>query len=117
MAGVYIYHPNYTAAVNQGLTGPPHATAGIPPGKTLADNVNGVMNGVFAYGGATLFNELMAEMRRPFDFWKAIIIADSFIFSVYMIFGLVVYSAQGQYTFNPAFQGMFRCASCRFDYG
>jgi hypothetical protein len=27
------------------------------------DNINGLMNCVFAFGGATLFNELMAEMR------------------------------------------------------
>lgn len=39
--------------------------AGLPPGLTLADNVNGLMNAVFSFGGATLFCELMAEMRRP----------------------------------------------------
>ena len=39
--------------------------AGLPPGLTLPDNVNGLMNAVFSFGGATLFCELMAEMRRP----------------------------------------------------
>ena len=36
------------------------------------------------------------------DFWKGLLIADIFIYIVYMVMGLVVYSAQGQYAFNPA---------------
>lgn len=77
-----------------------------PEGSELTDRINGLMNGVFAYGGATLFNELMAEMRRPVDFWKALLIADIFIYVLYITIGLVVYSYQGQYTFNPAYQGI-----------
>jgi hypothetical protein len=40
-----------------------------------------------------------------YDFWKGLLIADIFIYVVYMIMGLVVYSNQGQYSFNPAYQG------------
>ena len=36
----------------------------------LFSKVNGIMNMVFAYGGAMIFPEFMAEMRRPMDFWK-----------------------------------------------
>ncbi|QQK40586.1 Amino acid transporter, transmembrane [Penicillium digitatum] len=86
MAVVYKYPPNYEAS--------------------LASYVNAMMNAVFAYGGATLFNELMAEMRRPYDFWKGFIIAEVFIYVCYLISGMVVYSAQGQFTFNPAYQGI-----------
>ncbi|KAI6954282.1 oligopeptide transporter protein [Hortaea werneckii] len=64
------------------------------------------MQGVYSYGGATLFNELMAEMRRPHDFWKGLICAEFFIVSVYLIMGMVVYNAQGQFAFNPAYQGI-----------
>lgn len=32
--------------------------------------------------------------------------ADSFIFLCYIVFGLVVYSEQGQFAFNPAYQGI-----------
>lgn len=73
-----------------------------------------------------LFVEFMAEMRRPFDFWKGMLCAQVFIFSVYVFFGqwlletmstgagssltsyvgLFVYSFQGQFTFNPAYQGI-----------
>jgi Transmembrane amino acid transporter protein len=80
---------------------------GIPPfAKDFTSVISGLMQAVFAYGGAMLFTEFLAEMRRPMDFWKAMIIAQSFIYFVYMIFGIVVYAAQGQYTINPAGQGM-----------
>lgn len=53
-----------------------------------------------------VYCEFMSEMRRPFDFWKALLIAEAFIFSVYIFFGVYVYSFQGQYVINPANQGM-----------
>lgn len=66
-------HPNYTAvaatspALIPNINDPPaiYTTGGSPPGLTFRDNVNGLMQAVFSYGGATLFCELMAEMRRP----------------------------------------------------
>ena len=42
-------------------------------GLPLFDKVNGIMQMVFAYGGAMIFPEFMAEMRRPMDFWKSIV--------------------------------------------
>ncbi|KAI9694370.1 MAG: hypothetical protein M1820_008970 [Bogoriella megaspora] len=86
---------------------PPISTsAGSAPGLEFTDNVNGLMQAVFSYGGATLFNELMAEMRRPWDFWKGLICADLLIFCCYLFFGCFVYGIQGQYAFNPAYQGI-----------
>lgn len=52
----------------------------------------------------------MAEMKRPFDFIKAQLCAEIFIFICYLIFGLVVYSQQGQYVVNPANQGLSKYA-------
>lgn len=58
------YGPNRAANANFNITGPVKTSANWPqPGLTAG--ISGLMNGVFAYGGATLFNELMAEMRRP----------------------------------------------------
>ena len=37
----------------------------LPPNTGLVDNINGLMQAVFSFGGATLFCELMAELRRP----------------------------------------------------
>lgn len=83
MAVVPVFGPNEEASFATYKTpkGQPVRTAGYwPEGTDLMDHVNGLMNAVFAYGGATLFNELMAEMRRPIDFWKSLLIADIFIF-------------------------------------
>lgn len=40
----------------------------------------------------------MAEMRRPRDFWKSAFCAQLFCFLMYMLFGLICYSRQGQYS-------------------
>ncbi|OQD71335.1 hypothetical protein PENPOL_c001G06887 [Penicillium polonicum] len=108
MAVVHEYPPNYEASMTSYGTpkGPVKTTGYWPESSTLNDKVNAMMNAVFAYGGATIFNELMAEMRRPYDFWKGFIIAEIFIYVCYLVSGMVVYSAQGQFTFNPAYQGI-----------
>ncbi|OMP86728.1 N amino acid transport system protein [Diplodia seriata] len=100
--------PNYEAvyASYQIPRGPVKTSAGAPSDLTFVDNINGLMQAVYSYGGATMFCELMAEMRRPWDFWKALIVADAFIFLCYIVFGLVVYSSQGQFAYNPAYQGI-----------
>jgi uncharacterized MAPEG superfamily protein len=77
-----------------------------PPGLSLSANVNGLMNAVFSFGGATLFVELMAEMRRPMDFWKALLCADLLIYCAYMTYGIFCYAMQGQYVYNVSYQGL-----------
>jgi hypothetical protein len=103
-----VYPPNYSAVMTtSGIAqGPIITTANWPPGTDLYNRINGLMQGVFSYGGATLFNELLAEMRRPRDFWKGFICAEIFIIVVYLTMGMVVYSAQGQFAYNPAYQGI-----------
>lgn len=67
MVVVHKYPPNYEAAeiANNVKEGPIVTSANWPEGLGLNDYMGGVMNCVYAYGGAILFNELMAEMRRP----------------------------------------------------
>lgn len=100
--------PNYAAA---------KASYGVPAGpvqtETFAtypfyERINGVMNIVYAYGGATIFPQIIAEMRRPMDFLKAFTIAQALIFTIYVFYGLFVYSFQGQFTMPVAFQGVSR---------
>lgn len=65
--------PNFTAAkaaYNFG-PGPIHTAKFVS--LPLFSKVNGIMNMVFAYGGAMIFPEFMAEMKRPMDFWKAMV--------------------------------------------
>ena len=45
-------------------------------------------------------------MSVSHDFWKGLICAEAVIYTAYMLFGLYVYSYQGQYSYNPANQGI-----------
>jgi len=98
--------PNYAAA---------QTSLGVPPGPVvtvkfgtlpLFSKVNGIMQMVFAYGGAMIFPEMMAEMRRPMDFWKGMTMAQALIFVAYLMYGCFVYAFQGQFTLPLAFQGV-----------
>ena len=79
---------------------------GLPDPSSLIGSLNGLLQGVFAYGGAQLFVEFMAEMRRPHDFIKAMWGAQFFIYSVYLIYGCYVYYWQGQYAYQVSYQGV-----------
>lgn len=79
---------------------------GLPDPNSLIGSINGLMSGVFAYGGAQIFPEIMAEMRRPWDFIKSMWIAQFFIWVVYLIYGCYVYYWQGQYAFQIAYLGL-----------
>ncbi|KAF8120731.1 transmembrane amino acid transporter protein-domain-containing protein [Boletus edulis] len=98
--------PNYEAALaTYNITAGPVHTVAINP-QPFQPQLNGIMQIVFSYGGAMIFIEFMAEMRRPMDFWKAMACAQVFITVVYMFFGLFVYTYQGQFVINPANQGI-----------
>jgi hypothetical protein len=81
-------------------TYPPVQRYGSPPPSTngFIGSINGLMNGVYAYGGAQLFIEFMAELQRPRDFLKAMWGAQFFIYACYMSYGSFVYYYQGQYS-------------------
>ncbi|KAI8962803.1 transmembrane amino acid transporter protein-domain-containing protein [Daldinia sp. FL1419] len=110
-----IYGPNY-AAVEASFGVPPgmpiRTYAGTPPpgmatgGVGFIASLNGLNVAVYAYGGALLFAALLAEMRHPLDFWKSLLVAEIFIYGTYIFFGIFMYSYQGQYTYNPAVQGI-----------
>jgi hypothetical protein len=67
MTVVHDYPPNYDAVFNTyGIPkGPVKTSVMWPRGDNLDVGINGLMNGLCAFGGATIFNEFMAEMRRP----------------------------------------------------
>lgn len=48
----------------------------------------------------------LTPSRHPLDFWKSLFIAETFIYAAYMLFGIFMYSYQGQYVYNPAVQGI-----------
>lgn len=43
-----------------------------------------------AYSGAVMFVAFLSEMRRPMDFWKGLLLAQTFISFVYIFFGTFV---------------------------
>jgi amino acid transporter len=110
--------PNYTAAgvLSAGATLDNGSVDQLPNGKypgvqhntniphtgSFVAALNGIMNTVFAYGGANIFTNFLAEMRRPKDFLRAMWCAQAFIWFVYMFYGLFLYGYQGQYSISPA---------------
>ncbi|EIW74194.1 hypothetical protein CONPUDRAFT_85946 [Coniophora puteana RWD-64-598 SS2] len=102
MASVAHSLPNY---IGSGLDAAPVITQAINR-QPFEPQLNGIMQIVFSYGGAMIFTEFMSEMRKPMDFWKAMACAQVFITFVYMFFGIFVYAYQGQFTMNPANQGI-----------
>jgi hypothetical protein len=109
MACASAFLPNYIAAAGtSGVTQGPVITKVIVSGAgdMFQSQLNACMNIVYSYGGALVFIEFMSEMKRPWDFWKGMACAQIFIFSVYLIFAMVVYHYQGQFVINPANQGI-----------
>ncbi|KAM0247585.1 hypothetical protein ACHAQJ_009804 [Trichoderma viride] len=78
--------------------------AGPPPDQYqqqatgFAGQFNGINQMVYSYGGALLFIAFLAEMRHPWDFWKGMLCAQTFICIVYIFFGAFVYGHYGQYS-------------------
>ncbi|KAJ5661745.1 uncharacterized protein N7477_009361 [Penicillium maclennaniae] len=108
------YGPDPTAAVQNGILNKDWATnpapvktfAGAPPAEyqptdanPFAAKFNGINSMVYAYSGAIMFIAFLSEMRHPMDFWKAMLLAQSFITGVYIFFGAFVYSFYGQYAY------------------
>lgn len=81
-------------------------SAGLPDPNNFGASINGLMQAVYAYGGAMLFVEFMSEMRQPRDFLKAMWGAQLFIYLVYMFYGCFIYGYQGQYVLTPSYLGM-----------
>lgn len=109
------YGPDVTPAVENGLFPKSWAT-NPPPVKTFwstppleyqqvettvfGANFNGINSIVYAYSGALLFVAFLSEMRHPLDFWKAMLMAQTFITVVYTVFGAYIYAEYGQYSYS-----------------
>lgn len=85
MIGVALYPPVPSQSGHVDLS-EPKIVSGWVPSYTVGwyQQVSGVMLAVFAYGGAMIFTEFMAEMRRPRDFWRSAFGAQLFCYLLYM---------------------------------
>lgn len=100
-------NPDTIKADTNGNYPPIRHYGGLPTSVNgLVGALNGLLSGVLAFAGAQLFVEFLAEMKRPRDFIKAMWGAQFFIYAVYLIYGCYVYHFQGQYSFNPSYQGV-----------
>jgi hypothetical protein len=98
--------PNYASAkAAYGISEAPVVTQLIAT-YPFYERISGVMQIAYAYGGATIFAQIIAEMRRPMDFLKAFACAQLLIFCLYFFYGLYVYTFQGQFTLPVAYQGV-----------
>ena len=102
----YSINPDLVTPDAAGNYPPIQHSAGLPDKSNFGASVNGLMQAVYSYGGAMLFPEFMAEMKRPKDFLKAMWSAQIFIYVVYMLYGLYWYAYQGQYTQTPSYLGV-----------
>ncbi|KAJ5591714.1 uncharacterized protein N7459_002083 [Penicillium hispanicum] len=117
------YGPDPTAAVQNGILPKEWAnTATMAPVKTFANappaeyqptdtdlfaaKFNGINTMVYAYSGAVMFVAFLSEMRRPMDFWKGLLVAQTFITVVYVFFGAFVYHYYGQYSYSNVNQSV-----------
>ncbi|KID94767.1 Transmembrane amino acid transporter family protein, partial [Metarhizium majus ARSEF 297] len=115
--GVVVHYPPNFKATQASFgdnfgPGPIRTFAGTPPdgfasgGTGFVASLNGLNQAVYSYGGCMTFTAFLAEMRHPMDFWKGLLCGQVFIYSLYMFFGIFVYSYQGQFAFNPVMQGL-----------
>ncbi|KAF8663982.1 hypothetical protein AX16_000833 [Volvariella volvacea WC 439] len=127
--GVIAHHPpNFNSAQKTFEMDPgPVMTIGFGY-FPLFHQVNGIMNMVFAYGGAMIFPEMARTYGRDAEAagfvegnvrWKAIpsrivflipalkVMAQALIFSAYLLCGVFIYmSLQGQFTLPLAYRGI-----------
>lgn len=99
--------PNWDNAKSiLGLDQAPIVTFGITPDQTLVNKIVAISNISYVFAGSVVFPEIISELRRPWDFWKSMICAQSLIFCTYMIYGNFYYANQGQFANSPAVFGI-----------
>lgn len=105
----YIGHsePNWANALSVlGIPQGPIETYGITPGMSLMNRVVAIANISYVFAGSIVFPEIISELKRPFEFWKTLISAETIILIVYLIFGNYIYAYQGQFSNSPAVFGV-----------
>jgi amino acid permease len=69
---------------------------------TFAEAMNAIATVCFAFSGTPAFYPVIAEMKDPRDYNKAMGLCQIVVTLVYTIVGVVVYACCGQYVANPA---------------
>lgn len=69
---------------------------------SFTDAISSIGSIVFAYAGTPAFFSIVAEMRDPRQYTKALVVCQSTITVVYIVIGIVVYYFCGSYVASPA---------------
>ncbi|GJN87102.1 hypothetical protein Rhopal_000047-T1 [Rhodotorula paludigena] len=69
---------------------------------SFAQAMNAISNLLFSYAGVPVYLPIASEMRNPRDFRKSVIASQTFMTSLYIAIGCVVYYYAGQYVASPA---------------
>lgn len=69
---------------------------------TFAQAMVAVVNVLFAYGGSPGFFSIIAEMKNPLDYNKAMLAAQGFAMCLYITVSTVLWFYCGQYVASPA---------------
>lgn len=69
---------------------------------TFVDAMNAVATIFLSFAGGPYYFNIIAEMKRPGDYNKSILLSSGVTTSTYLIIGCVVYHYVGQYIASPA---------------
>lgn len=64
--------------------------------------ISAVSGFVFAYGGIPAYFSIVAEMRHPQQYTRALMISHTFMTLIYLVIGGVIYGFCGSYVASPA---------------
>lgn len=99
--------PNWANAESiLGIMKGPIETFSIVNGESLFYKVVAIANISYVFAGSIIFPEMISELKRPWEFWKTLILAEFIILAVYLIFGNYIYANQGQFSNSPAVFGI-----------
>ncbi|KAL9933473.1 hypothetical protein V8E36_007649 [Tilletia maclaganii] len=77
-------------------------TAFAPKGTTFVQGFSAMLNIIFTWVGQCLYPSMIAELKDPNDFGKALYITTAVEFLLFGIVGIVGYAYAGQYAGAPA---------------
>ncbi|KAG7822524.1 hypothetical protein KL909_004212 [Ogataea angusta] len=102
----YFGEPNWANAKNLlGLDKDTIVTYVVAP-QLLVNKLVAVSNISYVFAGSVVFPEIISEMKRPWDFWKSMIAAQTAIVCIYLVYGNYVYAKQGQFSNSPSVFGL-----------
>jgi amino acid permease len=90
-------------------SGPWDKQINVWPRDSFVSAMNAVSTVVFAYCATPAYVSIVGEMRRPQDYTKSIVLAQTFITTLYLIVACVVYHYVGQFIASPVSLARLRC--------